>query len=219
MAFYPCLVLDHDDTTVDSTRTVNYPQFLEALAYFRPGFHMSLEEYIQHCFHTGFYVMCEQVLHYTAAELSTHVAMWKEYHRKHHPPFFPGMPEFLQEYRSRGGIVCVVSHSSADVILSAYEAAGVVSPDFILGAEQPPERMKPEPWPLQEIMRRYCLKPRDCLVVDDALLGGKMARAAGVDFACAGWYGMLPEIEACMKQESDFFFSSVAQFSDFIFSE
>ena len=24
---YQCLVLDHDDTTVDSTRAVNYPQF------------------------------------------------------------------------------------------------------------------------------------------------------------------------------------------------
>lgn len=216
MAFCPCLILDHDDTTVDSTRTVNYPQFQEALAYFRPGLEMSLDEYINHCFHTGFYVMCDTVLHYTPQELETHVAMWKEYHKHHHPPFFSGIPEFLQKYRSKGGTVCVVSHSSADVILSAYEAAGIPAPDFILGAEQPDEHMKPNPWPLEEIMRRYHLSPEDCLVVDDASLGGKMARAAGVEFACAGWYGMSEEIETIMRKESDFFFSSVQQFSDFI---
>lgn len=218
MGFFPCLILDHDDTTVDSTRTVNYPQFTESLKVFRPGFEMTLEEYIHHCFHTGFYVMCEQVLHYTPAELEAHVNMWKAYHEKHHPPFFAGMPEFLQEYRDRGGIVCVVSHSSADVILSAYEAADVPPPDLILGAEQPPEHMKPNPWPLQEIMDRYHLQPQDCLVVDDAMLGSQMARAADVSFACAGWYGMSQEIENTMRACSDYFFSSVVEFSRFILS-
>ena len=216
MPFYPCLILDHDDTTVDSTRTVNYPQFLQALDYFRPGIHMTIDEYMHHCFHTGFYVMCDQILKYTPQELETHVSMWKEYHKKHHPPFFQGIPEFLSAYRQRDGIICVVSHSSADVILSAYEAAGIQPPDLILGAEQPTEHMKPEPWPLFEIMHRYDLSPCDCLVIDDALLGGKMARSAGVDFACAGWYGPLPEIEAIMRQECDYYFSSVSAFSDFI---
>ena len=219
MGFFPCLVLDHDDTTVDSTKTVNYPQFVEALNHFRPGYTMSLDEYINHCFHTGFYVMCDTVLHYSPEELQEHITMWKAYHQIHHPPFFEGMPQFLQEYRKRGGIVCVVSHSSADVILAAYEAANVPAPDFILGAEQPADQMKPNPWPLQEIMRRYDLSPSDCLVVDDAMLGGQMARNAGVSFACAGWYGMSEEIEACMRTNSDHFFPTVQSFSEFILSD
>ena len=45
MLRYRCLVLDHDDTTVDSTRSVNYPQFREALAHFRPDMSMTEEEY------------------------------------------------------------------------------------------------------------------------------------------------------------------------------
>ena len=41
MLRYRCLVLDHDDTTVDSTRSVTYPQFREAMAHFRPEITMS----------------------------------------------------------------------------------------------------------------------------------------------------------------------------------
>ena len=34
---YKCLVLDHDDTVVDSTASIHYPAFLEALKILRPG--------------------------------------------------------------------------------------------------------------------------------------------------------------------------------------
>lgn len=33
---YPCLVLDHDDTVVNSTATVHYPCFAEYTAKFSP---------------------------------------------------------------------------------------------------------------------------------------------------------------------------------------
>jgi phosphoglycolate phosphatase/pyrophosphatase PpaX len=216
MAPYRCLILDHDDTTVDSTRTVNYPQFRQALAHFRPDMTMTQEEYILHCFHMGFYVMCDKVLHYTEAEIAEHLQMWKNYHKLHHPPFFPGIPELITRHREQGGLICVVSHSSADVILSAYENAGVTAPDLIFGAEQPTEHMKPNVWPLMQIMERFSLKPEECLVVDDAPMGGEMARQAGVEFACAGWYGMLPEIEDHMRQSSDYFFASVGEFAQFL---
>ena len=69
MSRYRCLVLDHDDTTVDSTRSVNYPQFQQALAHFRPDTTMTEEEYFLHCFDPGFYEMCRLVLHYTPEEM------------------------------------------------------------------------------------------------------------------------------------------------------
>lgn len=218
MLRYSCIILDHDDTTVDSTRAVNYPQFCEALAHFRPGMTISEDQFFLYCFDPGFYPMCEQILHYTPEEMKAHVAMWKEYHRTHHPRFFPGMPEIIRRQKEAGGSVCVVSHSDADVILRAYEQAGVPCPDLIFGGEQPPERRKPNPWPLEEIMRRLDLRPDQCLMVDDMPHGGVMARAAGVEFACAGWYGMLPSIEAHMRQCSDFFFSTVEEFSAFLWN-
>jgi len=218
MLRYPCLVLDHDDTTVDSTRTVNYPQFLEALAHFRPGVTMTLEEYMLHCFDPGFYEMCERTLHYTPEEMQAHFQMWKDYHKTHHPRFFPGIPELLERQKAAGGYICVVSHSSDDVIKTAYERAGVPLPDLIFGAEQPPEQRKPNIWPLKEIMHRLELPSSALLVVDDMPLGGKMAQNAGAHFAAAGWCGMLPQIESYMRNNSDFFFSSVENFSHFLFS-
>ena len=103
MLRYRCLVLDHDDTTVDSTRAVNYPQFLEALARYRPQLSISEEAFFRYCYDPGFYAMCDQVLHYTPEELTGHVAMWKTYHQTHHPRFFPGIPALLARQRAAGG--------------------------------------------------------------------------------------------------------------------
>lgn len=217
MLRYPCLILDHDDTTVDSTRAVNYPQFRDALAHFRPGAAISEEQFFLYCFDPGFYSMCTDLFHYTPEELEAHMAMWREYHKTHHPQFFPGMPEIIRQQKAEGGLVCVVSHSSADVICAAYDQAGVPRPDLVLGGEQPPERRKPNPWPLEEILRRFRLRPSQCLVVDDMQHGGAMARAVGVEFACAGWCGMVPSIEAHMRRQCDYFFAAVGEFSDFLF--
>lgn len=217
MLRYTCLILDHDDTTVDSTRPVNYPQFRQALAHFRPDMKISEEEYIRYCFHMGFYVMCDKILHYTQEEMSQHLAMWKEYHKTHPPRFFEGMPSLLDRYRREGGLVCVVSHSSSDVIEASYYNANIPVPDLILGAEQPSEHMKPNPWPVEEIMRRFSLSPEQCLVVDDMPHGAAMAKSAGVDFACAGWYGMPEDMEATMKKTYLLYFSSIADFSEYLF--
>ena len=217
MLRYKCLVLDHDDTTVDSTRTVNYPQFLEALARFRPGLAMSLEEYMLHCFDPGFYEMCRKILHYTEEELDAHFQMWKEYHKTHHPTFFPGMADVIRRQKEEGGYVCIVSHSSDDVIRNAYIHSDVPMPDLIFGAELPDEQRKPHPWPVLEIMRRFDLAPGDLLVVDDMILGQHMARSANTAFAAAAWSGLLPSIEAQMRSVSDHYFSSVEEFSDFLF--
>ena len=219
MLRYRCLVLDHDDTTVDSTRTVNYPQFLEALAKFRPGFHMSLEEYMLHCFDPGFYEMCEQVLHYTAQEMADHFQMWKDYHKTHHPKFFPGMADLIRQQKKEGGYVCVVSHSSDDVIMDAYTHENVPLPDLIFGAEQPAECRKPNAWPLLEIMRRLDLTPADLLVVDDMPLGATMAQSVGVRFSAAGWCGMLPQIERHMHRCTDLFFRTIEDLQKHLFHE
>lgn len=217
MLRYRCLVLDHDDTTVDSTRSVNYPQFCQALAHFRPGITMSEEEYFLHCFHPGFYGMCREVLHYTSEEMAQHLQMWKDYHRDHHPQFFAGMPEIIRRQKESGGLVCVVSHSTRDIIEAAYAQAGVPQPDLIFGAEEPEEHCKPSPWPMEQILHRFDLSPGDVLMVDDMPQGGQMAHALGVSFACAGWYGMLPQIQSQMKTQCDYFFSTVDAFSHFLF--
>ena len=45
MLKYPCLVLDHDDTVVQSEATVNFPYFVYILDQFRPGTKITLRHH------------------------------------------------------------------------------------------------------------------------------------------------------------------------------
>ena len=56
MLKYPCLVLDHDDTVVQSERTIGYPFFCYILDRFRPGQTVTLAQFAQDCYSLGFAV-------------------------------------------------------------------------------------------------------------------------------------------------------------------
>ena len=45
---YKCLILDHDDTTVNSTAEVNYPALLDTLSHLRPGIRPDYEEFMDY---------------------------------------------------------------------------------------------------------------------------------------------------------------------------
>ena len=50
---------------------------------------------------------------------------------------------------------------------------------------------------------------RQALVLDDLSPGVKMAKAAGIQVAAAGWGHSVPVIEEYMKRECDHYFSTV----------
>ena len=50
---FPCLVVDHDDTVVDSTATVHFPCFVEYMAKYHPNIHYTLEQYLADNFDPG----------------------------------------------------------------------------------------------------------------------------------------------------------------------
>ena len=76
---YKCLVLDHDDTVVNSTATIHYPAFLEALKLLRPGVTISLEDYFRENFDPGFIPYCVGKLGMTDDELEVEVECWRNY--------------------------------------------------------------------------------------------------------------------------------------------
>ena len=78
MLKYPCLVLDHDDTVVQSETTINYPFFCYILDQFRPGETITLEEYTAGCFNPGFADMCRQRYQFTEEELKEEYTRWME---------------------------------------------------------------------------------------------------------------------------------------------
>jgi len=198
---YRCLLIDHDDTAVDSTAAVHYPAHLEALRELRPGrTPPTKEQWLLRNFH-GIMDYLEGDLGMTQEELTRELEIWRSWTCSHVPPFFPGFLDLLAEYRRHGGLVAVISHSEADVIEGHYRAAPdpPFVPDLIFGWEHEAGKRKPSPWPVQEALRIFGCPAADALVVDDLKPGVLMARAAGVDFVAAGWSHKVTEIEDYMK--------------------
>ena len=218
MLKFPCLVLDHDDTVVMSEQANNYPAFLLALERFRPGETITLEEYTRGCFHPGFHELCVERYHFTQEELTQEFQMWQDYIRDKIPPLFPGIERIIERQHNAGGLICVVSHSSEFTINRDYHHYFGFLPDAVYGWDYPPEKRKPNPFPLQDIMDRFGLKPQEILLVDDLRPGCDMARAVGVRSAYAGWGHLpIPEINQYMEKHCDFAFSSPAELEEFLF--
>jgi len=206
---YPCLVLDHDDTVVNSTASIHCPAFAEYLAIVRPGITFTTEDYFRKNFHPGFLSLCLDELHFTPEELEEEELFWKNYVKNHIPHAYDGIREILCRHRENGGLICVVSHSMSFNIQRDYRENHLPMPDLIIGWEVGNDRRKPSPWPLEKIMADYSLSPDQLLVVDDSKPGYDMARACGVDFAAAGWANDLPEIEEFMRKNSKFYCKTV----------
>ena len=217
MLRYPCLVLDHDDTVVRSEETLNYPAFLAALDRFRPGETITKQEYTRGCFSPGFLAFCQERYRFTQEELDEEYLLWQSFVRDKIAPLYDGIGRLIEHYRSAGGILCVVSHSAERTIRRDYQHYFGFVPERIYSWDDPPERRKPNPWPLMDLMENYGLSPADILVVDDLKPGCDMAKAAGAASAFAGWSRKdIPEIAEFMNKHCDFSFDSPEDLEKFL---
>ena len=217
---YKCLVLDHDDTVVQTEKTIGYPYFCYILDRFRPGQTISFPEYVHDCHEYGFAEMCRRRWQFTPEELKLEYQGWMEYVLTHIPETFPGIDRVIRRQRDAGGLVCVVSHSSVVNITRDYEIHFQLQPDAIYGWDYPEELRKPNPFPLEDIMRRYELSPKDILVVDDMKLAWMMAHPLNVDIAFAAWGKKdFPELTEEMRSICTYSFDSAKDLEDFLFEE
>ena len=218
MLRFPCLVLDHDDTVVQSETTINYPFFCYILDQFRPGEKITLEEYTNGCFSPGFADMCRQRYQFTDEELKAEYTAWMDFVMTHTPDAYPGVKELIHRYKAEGGIICVVSHSSIINITRDYQTHFGFLPDDIFGWDLPEEQRKPSTYPLEQIMKKYGLKPEELLVVDDLKPAWVMCQKAGVPIAFAAWSKLnVPGIMEEMSHLCDYTFHSPAELEAFLF--
>lgn len=218
MLKYPCLVLDHDDTVVQSMKTLSYPFWCMELEIFRPGIKQSLEEYILECHNRGFADMCRDCFGFSEEELKKEHAMWMEYILSHTPDAYSGIDRLIHRQKAEGGLVCVVSHSHRDNILRDYRTHFGMEPDAVYGWDLPPDQRKPHTYPLEDIIHRFSLKPKDILVVDDMKLACQMAAPLGISVAYAGWNGLgIAEIGEEMEALCQYSFASTEKLYNFLF--
>jgi len=216
---YPCLVVDHDDTVVNSTATVHYPCFVEYTRLYFPRCRYTLEEYLLKNFDPGVVPFFRDDVGMSEAQMKHEQAYWNAYVQNHVPRAYPGMRDILWEQKRRGGLLCVVSHSLRQNILRDYRENGLPEPDMVFGWECPPGQRKPDPWSLRRIMDEYRLRSEQLLMLDDLKPGYDMARARGVPFAAAGWSNDIPEIESFMRANCDFYFKTVVDCGGWLFDK
>ena len=218
MLKYPCLVLDHDDTTVNSTATVHYPCFVEYMEKYFPKVHLTLEEYFRYNFDPGVVELFTKICGMTWEQMLEEEEYWKEYVKHHVPKAYPGIREIMLEQKKRGGKICVISHSFTENILRDYRENDLPEPDLIFGWESPPEQRKPAVYPLEQTMKTFGMKPEELLMVDDLKPGYDMAKAAGVPFAAAGWANDIPQIENFMRENCGLYFKKVEELKGHLFN-
>lgn len=215
---YRCLLLDHDDTALDSTATIHHPAHVAAMAVLRPGQQaVDLEGFFLKNFQPGFQSFLRDELAFTEIEMATEYRIWRDFAERGRPHFFPGFLEALEAHRAQGGRFVVVSHSESDIIRRHYVETGKgLLPDAIFGWEAGEGHRKPDPWPVTETLRRFGLAPREVLVVDDLKPGILMAQAAGVPSVGVGWAHRLPTIRTYMEANTLGILESVEDFAAFI---
>ena len=132
---YKCLILDHDDTVVSSTATIHYPSFIEFLKVYRPELVSSytLNSFINKNFSPGILSLFKDEVGLSDEELKVEEKFWIEFVNTRVPKAYAGIGEIIADFRARGGIIAVSSHSFADYIRRDYEHNGLPMPDKIYG--------------------------------------------------------------------------------------
>ena len=217
---YKCLILDHDDTVVQSTPSIHYPSFIEALKVLRPNLSdLTLEDFILNCFKPGFSEFCKDVLKFDDDEQEYQYKIWTNYTKANIPQFYDGFSELIKEFKNRGGIICVSSHSESNQIERDYIYNCGIIPDKIFGWDLKKEERKPNPFSIIETMKLFNLTEKDILMVDDLKPGLDMAKSCNVDFVGAGWSHVIPEIIDFMKNNSTYYFKEIRELRNLIFED
>lgn len=218
---FTCLVIDHDDTSVASTPAIHHPAHVASMRRLRPGIApISLEGWFRKNFDPGLMGYLVGELGYTPDEVATNTEIWRSFTGTRAAPFFPGFLSLLAEFRRRGGLIAVVSHSETEKIIRDYIADQSLGepfmPDVIIGWHEDVRLRKPSAYPLQAVMERFGLAPSQLLVLDDLKPGLDMALSAGVSCAGAGWGHDVPEIRTMMSAQCHWYFRTIDAFADFL---
>jgi phosphoglycolate phosphatase/pyrophosphatase PpaX len=217
---FTCVILDHDDTAVDSTASIHYQAHVEVMRILRHDQEpISLDGWFLKNFDPGIMEYLINELHFDETEIEKEYEVWRDFTTSSTPHFYPGFIEALIKYRKRGGIVAVVSHSEKTLIERDYlshNGPEPFMPDIIFGWDYDESKRKPSLYPIHGIMHTYALAAKEMLVVDDLKPGVVMAQSAHIPVAAAGWGHSIPEIQQYMRNNCIAYFDSVEEFESFI---
>lgn len=185
---YKCLVLDHDDTVVNSSQSIHYPAFLHTLKTLRPNEEpLTFEDFNHHCFIFGFNHLCKERYQFNDEEMEIEYKIWKSHTEVKQADAFDGWKEILTQFKKNGGKIVVVSYSESKEIKRDYLDHFGFEPDLIFAHDHGKDKLKPNAYPIHKAIEDLQISPESILVIDDMPVGYEMAKNAHVDFIWAQW--------------------------------
>lgn len=178
-----CIVLDYDNTIVDSFPDAQYGAMNYACDSL--GIERYTKEELIEIDKTG--RIGEDFRRKHPDEFDSFWNLFYEYLNDNLPRAYDGMKELLDMYRSKGGIICVVSNSTTDYIKKGMEFNDLPKPDVVYGWDSGEAYRKPNTTSLYEMSIGFGLSPMDILVVDDKPSGIDMANTYGTASCISGW--------------------------------
>lgn len=182
------LIFDHDDTLVDSQRTIHYPLFLKSLDQLRP-YHdkPSFQEFVTRSNQYGFENYIRQVYGFNDAEVEQEILWWRQGVGEAKAEIFDDLKPILNDFINSNGILIVYSYSESHMIIRDYERYFDFVPHEIIGFDQERHLQKPYRLPVLMALHKYQLDPKDCLLVDDMPLLIDTAKRLNMDMVGAHW--------------------------------
>jgi len=217
---YKCIILDHDDTAVNSTADLHYPAHIEIMKQMRPKEEIiSLEEWFLKNFHPGIMSYLKDELKFSEQEIDREYKIWQNFILNKHPEFYPGFLDIIRDFKNAGGRVAVVSHSTEEMIQRDYDKAGAGDlPEIIFGWHMDEDKRKPSSFPVVEILKKFDLKKEDALIIDDLKPAVIMGEKSGVHVAGAGWGHRIPDIVKYMEKNCQYYFRELDEFRSVLFN-
>ncbi|MBP3308538.1 MAG: HAD family hydrolase [Clostridia bacterium] len=218
---YRCLVIDHDDTVVNSTETIHYPCFISFMD--MQGRDMReevpIEKYLEYnCLGNIMEFYLDKV-GLSQELLDEETLYWRDCVNNYVPKAYEGIREILTRFRELGGKIYVASHSESRFILRDCKENGLPAPDGIFGYDAPSDLCKPSPKIIDTIIAKTGIPREEILVIDDLRHGFELAKNSGVTFAAAGWGYSVPRVEALMRSVADYYLKSVSDLDNLLFSQ
>lgn len=186
---YRHLIFDLDGTVADTLPSIALALNL-TLKHFNKNFTYTVEEtrffvghgtpyLIQKAFKNNIDNFDEVFDYYVRTQIKTHLD---------NATIFPGLKEKLQQLRDSGCTLYIATNKPAEVapiVINKLYGDGFFK-EIVAQKKDMPK--KPDPYVINQIIKRYNLKPNECLYIGDSEVDLLSAKNAGID-ACLVKYG------------------------------
>lgn len=183
-----CIILDHDDTVINSQESIHYPLFVAVLKELRPHVvPIDFQTFIDLSNRFGFTKMCRIVYQFTPEDIHYEYNHWKKHSAQMLAPTFIGLEPILRQFVQAKGIIIVYTMNSYHNVLSDYARLFNFVPDAIIAHDQFAYLRKPYRISLLQTLSELQLSVKDCVLVDDSPLMCTLKDRLNIDFLAANW--------------------------------